>query len=272
LSAPAVKLSFGEVLSESVSFFFSHLSLFFHLVTIPWILSLLLRVVGDLLLTESPLAMLVEKAADSIPSVMFMVGWMRVVLLGPARVGQLPGRGWSARESAFFIHLLKIAGITYMLLAGFTLTAGSIDPAVLGQVPIDPELARREAMAAPLGTGFIISALLALRVSFGLAATAIDLPFSPRQSWALSRGNAWTIMGVLFVIFFASAIATLVAALVPLSLIGGLFDSRLAAAVIAWTAGTLVSYAGAALAATAQAIIFRRLTGWREGAVVAQES
>jgi len=36
-------------------------------------------------------------------------------------------------------------------------------------------------------------------------------------------------MGVLFVIFFASAIATLVAALVPLSLIGGLFDSRTAA-------------------------------------------
>jgi len=269
---PAVKLSFGEVLSESVSFFFSHLSLFFHLVTIPWILSLLLRVVGDLLLTESPLAMLIEKAADSIPSVMFMVGWMRVVLVGPARVGQLPGRSWSARESAFFIHLLKIAGITYLLLAGFTLTAGSIDPAVLGQVPIDPELARREAMAAPLGTGFIISALLALRVSFGLAATAVDLPFSPRQSWALSRGNAWTIMGVLFVIFFASAIATLVAALVPLSLISGLFDSRLAAAIIAWTAGTLVSYGGAALAATAQAIIFRRLTGWREGAVVAPES
>ena len=31
------KLPFGEVLSESFSFFFANLRLFFHLVTIPWI-------------------------------------------------------------------------------------------------------------------------------------------------------------------------------------------------------------------------------------------
>jgi len=51
--------------------------------------------------------MLIEKARISIPSVMFMVGWMRVTLLGPAYVGQLPGRSWSPRETAFFLHLLR---------------------------------------------------------------------------------------------------------------------------------------------------------------------
>jgi len=39
-----VKLGFGEVLSESFEFFFSRLRLFFHLVTVPWILSIALRV------------------------------------------------------------------------------------------------------------------------------------------------------------------------------------------------------------------------------------
>ncbi len=45
------------------------------------------------------------------------------------------------------------------------------------------EAMRREAMATPLGAGFIVSFLLALRVSFGLAASAVDLAWSPRRSW-----------------------------------------------------------------------------------------
>ena len=39
-------LPFGEILSESFGFFFARLGLFFHLVTIPWILSLALRIVA----------------------------------------------------------------------------------------------------------------------------------------------------------------------------------------------------------------------------------
>jgi hypothetical protein len=34
---------------------------------------------------------LAEKAIDVIPTVMFMVGWMRLVLLGPERIERLPG-------------------------------------------------------------------------------------------------------------------------------------------------------------------------------------
>jgi hypothetical protein len=35
--------------------------------------------------------------------------------------------------------------------------------------------------------------------------------------------------------------------------------------VVTWTVAILASYGGAALVATAQAVIFRRLTQWREG-------
>ena len=266
---PAVKLSFSEVLSESFGFFFGHLPLFFHLVTIPWILSLVIRIGGAGLAEESLVVVLVEKALDVVPSVMFMAAWMRAVLLGSQRIERLPGRGWSARETAFLIHLLKVGGMTFVLIAAFTLTLGAIDPSSIGSAPADPELARREAMAAPLGVGFIVSALLALRVSFGLAATAVDVPFSPRQSWSHSRGNGWVIVGALFVIFFAGAMATMMAFLLPLSVLRGMLGADTAAVVIAWTVAILASYASTGVVATALAIIFRKLTGWREGTQLA---
>lgn len=259
------KLSFADILSQSFRFFFDNLSLFFHLVTIPWIVSLVLRVGFELLDADAYLTALIEKVADVIPTVMFLTAWMRATLYGPGGVDRLPGRSWTARETAFLSYMIRIAGVAFVLLTCFTFTAGVIDPADINQGSIDPELVRREMMAAPLGIGFFVSALLAMRTSFGLAGAALDVKFTPRQAWALSRGNAWTIIGVLFVIFFSSAIATMIAAFAPLALVRGLLGGGWAGAILAWTAAILVSYGGAALAATAQAIIFRELTGWRPG-------
>jgi len=253
-------LSFSGTLSQSFRFVFGNLRLFFHLVTIPWIVSLVLRIAGSLINEDSLVTVLLEKAVDIVPTIMFMVAWIRLVLMGPNMVGRLPGTGWSARETAFLVHFLKIGGITFLLLAAFALTVGSIDAAMLGgAAPVDPEMARREALAAPFGAGFMVSALLALRVSFGLAATAVDVPFAPRQSWVLSRGNGWTIMGVLFVIFLTAAVATMTSALLSLSLLRAL-GAGSGAAIVVWTVAILVSYAGTAVAATAQALIFRALT------------
>jgi hypothetical protein len=261
------RLSFGEVLSESFAFFFGNLRLFFHLVTVPWILSLSLLLAGAAIGDRSLILVLLQKAIDVLPTVMFMVGWMRVVLLGPERLDRPPGLAWTRRESAFLRHLIQVAGVTFALIATFVLTVGAIDPAALASGPLDPEIAQRQAFAAPLAIGFFVSALLALRVSFGLAATAVDVPFSPRQSWAYSRGHAWPIIGLLFLIYFTGAIATLIATLVPLGLLRGL-GADAAATLVAWLAAVLASYAGVAIAATAQAIIFRRLTRWREGTPV----
>ncbi|WP_428667679.1 hypothetical protein [Reyranella sp.] len=263
-----MKLSFGAILSESFGFFFARLGLFFHLVTIPWILSLALRIFTSAVTEQTLLTVLAEKAIDVIPTIMFQVAWMRLVLLGPERVERLPGLGWSRRETAFLLHLLKVAGVTFALIVAFTLTVGTIDPTMLGDAAANPDLMRREAMAAPLGTGFIVSALLALRVSFGLAATTVDLPWSPRRSWAYGRGNSWTIIGSLFVVLFAGAVGTSVAVIVPLALMRNL-GADTAAAVVTWTIAILVSYGSAALVATTQAVIWRRLTAWREGVPLA---
>ena len=264
---PAVKLSFGALVAQSFGFVFANLGLFFHLVTIPWIASLAIRLLGSTMPRDSLMPMLIEKAVDIVPTVMFMVAWHRVVLLGPHRVDRLPGLGWSPREMACLIHLIKIGGFTFLLLAAFVLTLGSIDPEMLAAgAAADPEVARKQALAAPIGAGFTVSIVLALRVSYGLAATSVDESFSPRLSWVHSRGNAWTIIGVLFLVFFASALATTMATLVVLGLARGVLGAGESAALITWTAAILVSYGGTAVAATAQALIFRNLLGWREGA------
>lgn len=261
-----MRLTVGEILSESFSFFFARLGLFFHLVTIPWILSLMLRVLAAVLTEHDLTAVLVEKAIDVVPTTMFMVAWIRLVLLGPGRIERLPGTGWSRRETAFVVHLVQIAGITFALIVAFTLTLGTIDPSALGKG--DPELMRREAMAAPLGTGFIVSAILALRVSFGLAATAVDVPWSPRRSWTYGRGNSWTIIASLFLILLCGALATSIAVIIPLMIMRSI-GADTAAAIVTWTIAILVSYAGSAVVATAHAVIFRRLTQWREGVQLA---
>lgn len=264
---PAVKLSFGEVVSESFGFFFGHLRLFFHVVTIPWILSIAIRVIDGLVTSESPFTVLIEKAIDVIPSVMFMVGWQRIVLLGPKGLDRLPGTGWSPRESAYLVHLIKVGGMTFVLVSVFMITVWPMDPAALrAGAAIDPEAARRYALAGPLAFGFIISLLLALRVSFGLAASAVDIPFSPRQSWAQSRGNAWTIIAALFLVYFGGAFATAVAAKLTQVIMQGVLGAQEAAAVVTWTVAFLISYGVLALTVTVQAVIFRRLTGWRAGA------
>jgi hypothetical protein len=262
-----VRLSFSEVLSESFGFFFANIRLFFDLVTIPWIMSIAIRIIGGLISTESPVAALVEKAIDVVPAAMFVVAWQRLVLLGPHRVDRLPGLGWSSRETAWLVHLLKVAGMTFVLMAIFMITVGPMDPSALrAGAAIDPDDARRYALAGPLAFGFIVSLLLALRVSYGLAATAVDVPFSPRLSWAHSRGNAWPIIGTLFVVYFGGAFVTAVAVLLTHAMMRGLLRADEAAAVVSWAVAILVSYGVIGLTATVQAVIFRRLLAWREGA------
>ena len=92
------------------------------------------------------------------------------------------------------------------------------------------------------------------------------MPFSPRLSWTYSRGNAWTIIGALFLTFCVGAVATTVTTVVVLGLMRGVLGAQEAAAVVTWTVAILVSYGGAGLAATVQAVIFRRLLDWCEGA------
>jgi hypothetical protein len=96
----------------------------------------------------------------------------------------------------------------------------------------------------------------------------VDVPFSPRLSWIYGKGNGWTILGTVFLIFFINAIVTTLAVVLTAAILRGLLGGGLGVTVVVWTVALLVSYAGSALVATTQAIIFRRLLQWREGAAL----
>ena len=95
-----IRLSFSEIVSQSFRFFFANLPLFFHLVTVPWVLSVAIRVVGALAMSDDDIVhgALIEKLLDVIPTTMFLVAWLRFTLLGANRIDGTPGLGWSRRE------------------------------------------------------------------------------------------------------------------------------------------------------------------------------
>ena len=92
--------------------------------------------------------------------------------------------------------------------------------------------------------------------------------FSPRLSWSYSRDNAWPIIGALFLVYFGGTLVTGVAALMVNAIMQGVLGAREAAAIVTWTVAILIAYGAVAITATVQAVIFRRLLSWREGAAL----
>ena len=68
--------------------------------------------------------------------------------------------------------------------------------------------------------------------------------------------------------FLVGAIVTAVVTLLVLAVARGVLGAQEAAVIITWTVAILVSYGAAALAATVEAVIFRRLLAWREGSTL----
>jgi hypothetical protein len=115
---------------------------------------------------HSLMAVLVEKAIDVIPTIMFIVVWMRLVLLGPGGSGACRARLVAARDR---LPDPPDPGRRHHLRADRRLHPDARARSIRRRSAraVDPDMMRREAMAAPLGTGFVASAVLALRVSFG---------------------------------------------------------------------------------------------------------
>ena len=74
-----MRLSVGGVLSESFGFFFARLGMFFHLVTIPWILSLLLRVASSVAIQPTMMTGLAEQCMSEYD----VDGWTDPAWLNP---------------------------------------------------------------------------------------------------------------------------------------------------------------------------------------------
>jgi hypothetical protein len=202
------------------------------------------------------------KLVDFVPTAMFAVAWHRLVLLGPRAVVGTPGFGWTSRERGYLGQFILIAAIPITLHALFWLLMPW--PMELpGAGPLPPGVES----AMPVGLGFTITAIIALRLSFGLAAPSVDVAWTPNLAWRYGKGNGPTILFSLLLTMVIGLIVKAIATAILLALAVGLFGGPLT--VGPWLVLTLlaetVAYVSIAPMVTVQALIFRTLTGWAPG-------
>ena len=263
-------LHFPDVMTQTFRLCFGNLRPFFDLALIPTIISVAL-LLGMRLLSDGPVSprlMGLVKLFDLVPTAMFAVGWYRWLLLGPPQASVVAGLGWSARESGFLREFAVIFGLPIVIMGIFLVQmpedAMMLKPSDVRALPAD---VRALGILVPFA---FVGILIGMRLSFGLAAPAVDESWRTSLAWRYSKGNAMVSLGVVFVVTAIGMIGGLIlmglATAIVRSLVGP--DAGLGAALVLSLTLATVEYFRLALVAAAQAVIFRQLTGWRPGAAL----
>jgi hypothetical protein len=200
----------------------------------------------------SPAGLLL-RVLDFVPTTMFLVAWQRYLMIGAEAVPGIPGLTWGTRETEYLLHYLKLAAVPLILILP-AVAGGGLDVRVLLFV----------------GLPATIAVLLALTLAFGLTASALDLKWSLSASWQYSRGQRFTLLGILLLPSVASAFVAMLLWAVLAAIIhalAGPADATNAFGRIAvlTLVHVVVSYATTAVTGAALAMIFRALTGHRPG-------
>lgn len=272
------RLIFSDLISDAFRIVIGHIRALLDIALIPTIISVALSLVGRWLSGDrvEPLEAMAVKLADFVPTAMFAVAWYRLVLLGPHAVTGTPGLGWTARERGYLGQLLMIAAIPIILQALFlVLMPWPLDmsnPAAL-QAGVEP--------AMPVMLAFVVTAIIALRLSFGLVAPSVDLAWTPNLSWRYGKGNGLTILFALLLLIVIGAIVKMIVLMVLLGVAESLFGTidtgtgkRQPLSLGPWLAVSMlaetVAYVTIAPLVTVQALIFRVLTGFAPGGPLRQ--
>ena len=121
--------------------------------------------------------------------------------------------------------------------------------------------------AMPLGFGFTVTAIIALRLSFGLVAPSVDVAWSPHLSWRYGKGNGTTILFSLLLLMVIGIIVKAISTAILLAVALGIFGGPLSLGpwlIVSFLAET-IAYITVAPLVTVQALIFRSVTGWAPG-------
>ncbi len=266
----ATPVKFGDVLGETFQRFFGNLRAFADLSLIPMIMTAAITAAPRILLgDEMPLgySLGVVMLLDLVPTSMFLIGWYRLMLLGPGSVARVPGTAWTAREKRLAGHTIWIFGLPALLMAisAAHMPVGPMEMPPPGSKELPPGMATMAALALPT----IVTLLIGLRASFGLTACAVDVaPWSPRSAWIYSRGNRAATVGALFLLFLVGTMAAFTIYTVASATMAAAFGrpQSLAPQIVLQLVAAFAAYVKTALLATGQAILFRELTGFRPGA------
>jgi hypothetical protein len=214
-----------------------------------------------------PFEVMAIKLVDFIPTAMFAVAWHRFVLLGPGAVVGTPGLGWTSRERSYLGQLALIAAIPIILhLLFWVMLPWPLEVSPTGTLPPGAEA------AMPFGFGFTVTAIIALRLSFGLAAPSVDVAWSPHLAWRYGKGNGVTILFALLLMIVIGTIVKFIGATIVRAIVVAMFGAPLTPG--PWLLLSLVietiAYVAIAPMVALQALMFRDLTGWAPGTPLRQ--
>jgi hypothetical protein len=273
------RLIFSNLISDAFRVVTGHPRALLDIALVPTVISVALSLAGRLLSGDrlDLMEAMIVRLADFVPTAMFAVAWYRLVLLGPQAVAGTPGLGWTPRERGYLGQFLSIAAIPIVLYALFAMMMPWPMPMPAPGAPLPPGV---EA-AMPLGLAFTVTAIIALRLSFGLVAPSVDLGWTPNLSWRYGKGNGATILFSLLLMMVIGMVVKVMISAVLLGIIGSLFGAvdtasgqRLPLSIGPWlllaVAVETVAYVTIAPLITVQALIFRAVTGFAPGGPLRQ--
>ena len=194
-----------------------------------------------------PSAVLIMFVIEILLLTVFAVGWHRAVLIGPER-GQ--GVQLGVRELRYFGRFWLCIAICLAIVFFIAFVEQFIGLAAHA----DPQSMMWGAELA----NALVAAYVFSRLGPSFAALSVDMPMTFRQSWNVTKGNGLRIL-VIYVLAAAGGLALNVAIGLLLDLVG---LGEIAPYTV-MLVGALTFCALFAVTVSINAIVFRRLTGWK---------
>jgi hypothetical protein len=198
-------------------------------------------------------AVLLMLAAEFLFISVFAVGWHRLILLGPRAGGGL-GIGFGRREIAYLGRLwLCFLGVLI-----FSVAFSVAEFLLAGILRANPQGFVVIAMVGyTLAAAYVIG-----RIGLSFAGLSVDRALSFAAAWQATRGEGFRILAV----YLLAGIAWLVAGFV-FSFLADLLGLGQAAPYALLFVNAVLSAGFMALLVTINAILYRRLSGWRPDAL-----
>ncbi len=253
------KLSFGEMVPGAFRLFWYHRKEWLRVAVVPVVASMVLSLIGLWVADEniSVFSEIVLSLLSFVPTILFSVGWLRLVLLGSSSIA--PGLlfHWTRRETRFFALYLTLAFGAMALVAPFILLGYFAGMEVSTPAPTgDPSQSiALAALIVPIGWGVVIGlAYVATRLSLAFPAVALDRTYGLARSWRDTKGNGMKFLAIVMATGFACALT-----LIPLLILTQAFDLMTNAPFALALVMTILSYVAFAVQMNALALAYRRL-------------
>ena len=206
------KLSFGATFGGAFSAVFSQFWMFIKAAIVPFVLGILVAIIGGVIVSSVPELTVVWQVLALIPLAILGIAYCRLVLLG-RQAGAVPRPLFGRRTWVYFGYALLIAILTIIpFVAIVTFFIGSAFLSLGGDIQ-DPDIAMTRALGI-IPTVFLVYVVVmyfVTRLSLVFPAVSVDQKLGLRGSWRLTRGsNGFKLYAALIVLSIVCAFAVMI--------------------------------------------------------------